>query len=118
MIIIFERGGGIRFLGLQAKKKGGVGWGGVGWGGVGWGGVGWGGVGWGGVGWGGVGWGGVGWGGVGWGGVGVEGRYFMPVEWDPRPAIAQTLAPEQGPQQPSPNQGHRRPYNGTFHLCL
>ena len=41
IIIIFERGGGIRFLGLQAKKKGGVGWGGVGWGGVGWGGVGW-----------------------------------------------------------------------------
>ena len=80
IIIIFERGG-IRFLGLQAKKKGGVGWGGMGWG-------------------------------------GVEGSYFMPVEWDPRPAIAQTLAPEQGPQQPSPNQGHRRPYNGTFHLCL
>ena len=49
---------------------------------------------------------------------GVEGSYFMPVEWDPRPAIAQTLAPEQGPQQPSPNQGHRRPYNGTLHLCL
>ena len=52
---------------------------------------------------------------MGWGGV--EGSYFMPVEWDPRPAIAQTLAPEQGPQQPSPIQGHRRPYNGTFHLC-
>ena len=49
---------------------------------------------------------------MGWGGV--EGSYFMPVEWDPRPAIAQTLALEQGPQQPSPIQGHRRPYNGTY----
>ena len=52
---------------------------------------------------------GEGW--VAWGGV--EGSCFMPVEWDPRRAIAQTLAREQGPQ-PSPIQGHRRPYNGTY----